>query len=355
LNLQALQVRLVRPDEDERYQALMQAHHYLGSLAKIGENLWYIATYLDEWVALLSFSSAALKCGARDRWIGWNFRHQYSRLNLLTNNSRFLILPEWHYPNLASKALSLCLKRLPGDWQAHFGHPLLLVETFVDPARFQGTLYKASNWLYLGDTQGFSRTRQGYSATASAPKMLFVTFLQADARTVLSRPILELPYQTGTPKLMLSAEKMHSLYDFFTDISDPRRAEGRRHSLPTVLAISAAAVLCGMQGYKAIGDWAKALGPKGRERFRCRYVKGRFQIPSESIFRNVLIRVDPEQLDLALQQWHKAHGQDDESLAIDGKTMKNAIDKAGRQTHIMSAIGHQSKACYTQKKSVLCR
>ena len=77
----------------------MQTHHYLGSLAKIGENLWYVAIYLDEWVALLSFSSAALKCGARDRWIGWNFRHQYSRLNLLTNNSRFLILPEWHYPN----------------------------------------------------------------------------------------------------------------------------------------------------------------------------------------------------------------------------------------------------------------
>ena len=104
---------------------------------------------------------------------------------------------------------------------------------------------------------------------------------------------------------MLSAEKMHSLYDFFTDIPDPRRAQGRRHSLPTVLAISAAAVLCGREGYKAIWDWAKALGPKGRERFRCRYVKGSFQIPSESIFRDVLIRVEPEQLDLALQQWHK--------------------------------------------------
>jgi hypothetical protein len=102
----------------------MQAYHYLGSLAKIGETLWYVATYLGEWVALLSFSSAALKCGARDRWIGWNFRHQYSRLNLLTNNSRFLILPAWHYPNLASKTLSLCLKRLSVDWLAHFGHPL---------------------------------------------------------------------------------------------------------------------------------------------------------------------------------------------------------------------------------------
>jgi Domain of unknown function (DUF4338)/DDE_Tnp_1-associated len=271
LNLQALQVRLVRPDEAERYQTHMQAHHYLGSLAKIGENLWYVATILGEWVALLSFSSAALKCAARDRWIGWNFRHQYSCLSLLTNNSRFLILPEWHYPNLASKTLSLCLKRLSGDWQTHFGHPLLLVETFVDPERFQGTLYKASNWLYLGNTQGFSRTRQGYSATATAPKMLFVVLLQADARVVLSRPNLESPYQTGTPKLMLSAEKMHSLYDFFTDIPDPRRAQGRRHSLSTVLAISAAAVLCGMEGYKAIWDWAKpvlsqskgCLAPKG--------------------------------------------------------------------------------------------
>ena len=190
MNLQALQVRLVRPDEAERYQALMQAYHYLGSLAKIGETLWYVATYLGEWVALLSFSSAALKCGARDRWIGWNFRHQYSRLNLLSNNSRFLILPEWHYPNLASKTLSLCLKRLSGDWLAHFGHPLLLVETFVDPAHFHGTLYKAANWLYLGDTQGFSRIRHGYSATANAPKMLFVVLLQANARSVLSRPLV---------------------------------------------------------------------------------------------------------------------------------------------------------------------
>ena len=229
------------------------------------------------------------------------------------------------------------------------------METFVDPARFHGTLYKASNWLYLGNTQGFSRTREGYSTTATAPKMLFVVLLQADACDVLSRPNLESPYQSGTPKLMLSAEKMHSLYDFFTGIPDPRRAQGRRHSLPTVLAISTAAALCGREGYKGIWDWAKALGPKGRERFRCRYVRGSFQIPSESIFRNVLIRVEPEQLDLALQQWHKAHGQDDESLAIDGKTMKNAIDKEGRQTHIMSAIGHQSKTCSPKKSRYSAR
>ncbi|MDZ7581920.1 MAG: DUF4338 domain-containing protein [Deltaproteobacteria bacterium] len=92
----------------------MQQFHYLGALPKISETLWYVATWCDQWVALLSFSAAALKCKARDRWIGWDFRHQYDRLKLLTNNSRFLILPDWHVPNLASRILSLCQKRLPG-------------------------------------------------------------------------------------------------------------------------------------------------------------------------------------------------------------------------------------------------
>ena len=83
MNLQALQVRLVRPDEAERYQALMQYYHYLGSLAKIGETLWYVATDLGEWIALLSFSSAALKCGARDRWIGLNFGSPYKSMQVV--------------------------------------------------------------------------------------------------------------------------------------------------------------------------------------------------------------------------------------------------------------------------------
>ncbi len=100
----------------------MQAHHCLGALPKIGENLWYIVTWCDEWIALLSFSAAALKCAARDQWIGWRHRNQYDRLHLLANNSRFLILPDWHYPNLASKVLSVCKKRLSHDWQKTVAH-----------------------------------------------------------------------------------------------------------------------------------------------------------------------------------------------------------------------------------------
>ena len=87
---------------------------------------------------------------------------QFDRLHLLTNNSRFLLLPGAPR-NLGSRVLSLCTRRLVSDWPARFAHPLLLVETFVDPARFHGTVYRAANWVEVGRTRGFRRQRRGYS------------------------------------------------------------------------------------------------------------------------------------------------------------------------------------------------
>lgn len=351
-NLSNVFVRPVRQLEEPQFQDLMQQHHYLGALPKISETLWYVATFADQWIGLLSFSAAALKCSARDRWIGWGFRHQYDRLKLVTNNSRFLILPDWHFPNLASRILSLCQKRLQSDWQTFFGHPLLLIETFVDPQRFRATIYKAANWIYVGQTRGFHRTREGYSAEPKSPKMVFVKPLKPNARKLLSQPILNPDYHIGGPKIMLSAMQMESLPDFFSDIPDPRRGQGRRHRLSTVLAIAAGATLCGMRGYLAISDWAKSMSQKARQRFGCRYENRRYIVPSLSIIRDVLIRVDPAHLDRALQRWNQLYEQQDESLAIDGKTMCNAIDDQGQRTHIMSVIAHHTKTCYAQKKSV---
>jgi len=350
LNLREIVVRPVERFEEKRYQELMQQHHYLGRLPKISETLWYIAHRGDQWVALLSFSAAAWKCTARDQWIGWSSRHQYDRLKLVANNSRFLILPDWHVPNLGSRVLSMCQKRLPSDWQNTFGHPLLLLETFVDPQRFNGTVYRAANWLCVGETRGFRRTGKGYSAKTHSPKMVFVRPLQSNARALLSGPLLESTFFTGGAKIMITAEHMRSLPQFFADIPDPRRIQGRRHRLPTVLAIAAGAVLCGMRGYKAIADWANSLGQKARERFKCRMENGRCVVPSEYVIRDILIRVDPSHLDCALQKWNEAYSKKDESLAIDAKTMCNAIDEQGYRTHIMCAIGHQTKSCYTQKK-----
>ena len=352
--LRQIHVRPVEKAEEARYQQLMQAHHYLGALPKISETLWYVAIWEGQWVALLSFSAAAWKCAARDRWIGWAYRHQYDRLKLIANNSRFVILPDWHRPNLASRTLSLCLKRLGGDWLERFGHRLLLVETFVDPRRFRGTLYQAANWTYVGESRGFRRMREGYSAESPAPKKVFVRALQADARARLCAPIVDPAYRIGAPKMILSATQMRSLPQFFADIADPRRAQGRRHRLVTILSLAAAAVLCGMRGYKAIADWVHSLSPAARERFGCRLDKGQRIVPSEYVIRDALIRVDPLALDRALQRWNETYGQHDASLAIDGKTMCNALDEQGGQTHIMSVVGHQSQACYTQKKSAPC-
>ncbi len=328
----------------------MQAHHYLGSLPKIGNTIWSVATMEDQWLALLSFSAPALKCSARDEWIGWGYRHQYDRLNLVANNSRFLILPAHHHKNLASQILSRCKRRIQQDWQDRFGYPLLLLETFVDPDRFHGTIYRASNWILVGSTKGYRRTREGYSERTQSSKLVFLLPLQRNARALLSRPVLNDRYQTGRPRMKLTAKQMLSLYDFFKTIDDSRRAQGKKHQLATVLSLAAAAVLCGMRGYKDISLWVQSLGNNARSRFRCRKRHGRYEAPCRTVIRNILIQVDPEQLDRALNAWNAQYGSLDESLAIEGKTMCNAMDDKGRQTHIMSAIGHASGQCYAQKK-----
>lgn len=346
-------VRPVERAQEARYQDLMGQAHYLGALPKIGETLWYVATFGEQWVALCGFSAAAWKCTVRDRWIGWDFRLQYDRLKLIANNSRFLILPQWHRPNLGSRVLALVARRIGADWQSRFAHPLWMLETFVDPQRFAGTVYRAANWTDLGFTKGYRRTGQGYSVAPQTPKRVFTYPLVGDACAKLCGPLPESFHRSGAPKMMMSAEHMRALPDFFCLIPDPRRAQGRRHRLPTVLAIAAGAVLCGMRGYKAIADWAQSLGPKALRRFGCRRDnEGHYLVPSESIIRDCLIRVDPAALDQALQRWNAAFGQTDESLAIDGKTMCNAIDAQGQHTHVMSVVGHESKICYTQKKSV---
>ena len=342
-------VELVAAEDETRFRDLMQAHHYLGALPGMGETVRYVAHHHGRWLALVVFSAPALKCGARDRWIGWDFGVQFDRLHLLTNNSRFLILPGGSR-NLGSRVLSLCTRRLARDWPARFGHALLLVETFVDPTRFHGTVYRAANWVEVGLTRGFARERHGYREHARA-KRVFLHPLSRAARAQLRAAPLDPRLRHGVPKTMLSAAQMRSLPAFFHHIDDPRRRQGRRHALPTVLALATAATLCGMRGYKAISEWVDDLGPKALERFRVRRRDGQYRAPSLSAMRSVLIRVDPAQLDAALRAWHETHGGGDRALAIDGKTLRGAIDAEGHQAHVLGIVGHDSKASYGQKKS----
>jgi len=141
----------------------------------------------------------------------------------------------------------------------------VLLETFVDPDRFSGTIYRAATWTYVGNTRGFRRTRWGYSANPESPKMVFLNPLRADAHELLCSATLPSPYRLAESKMMPSAAQMQSLPAFFAEIPDPRRAEGKCHRLPTLLAIAAGAASCGIRGYKAISDWAQSLGQKVRQ------------------------------------------------------------------------------------------
>jgi len=344
-------VRLVERGEESRYQAQMATQHYLGALPKIGETLWYVATWRGRWLAQLSLSAAALKCGVRDAWIGWDFRIQFDRLKLIANNSRFLILPEGHYPNVGSRVLGLVARRAASDWPQRFGHPLLLLETFVDPRRFHGGVYRAANWIELGLTRGFHRIQGGYSQVPDSPKRVFVYPLRRHVAARLNHPDRTVLGLSGVPHMALSAAQMGSLRPYFADIPDPRRAQGRRHRLSVVLALAAGASLCGMQGYQAMAEWAASLGQAARRCFGCRYKGGRYLVPSLYVIRDCLVRVEPDALDRGLEAWQAAQIAPDEALAMDGKTMKGAVDTTGAQTHILSLIGHASKRCAAQKKS----
>jgi hypothetical protein len=320
--LKNVHVRLVRPEEEERFQALLQAHHYLGGLRKIGEALWYVAVCGSEWVALLCFSAAALKIAARDRWIGWTYRQQYARLRLLANNTRYCILPGWNVKNAGSHVLALCEQRLSEDWTAAFGHPILLLETFVDESH-HGTVYLAANWQHVGHTRGYKRIPGGYTTTAQSPKKIFVRCLHSNARTVLSQAIVDTRYtgEIEVPKLLLSAAQLRALPSFFRDVPDPRRVAGRRHTLSSVLAIAAGAYLCGARSCLAMSEWAEDLSQNIRQGLRCRCKRNHYIVPSILVIRKVLQRVDRGHLQRALEEWNAHFGKTDASLILNAREL----------------------------------
>jgi hypothetical protein len=142
------------------FDALLHQHHYLSHRGSVGENLQYLVRDAQARpLACVLFGAAAWQCAARDRYIGWESGLRAQHLHLIANNTRFLILP-WvvAVAHLAGHLLSRITQRLSADWQAKYGHPVYLLETFVQADRFKGTAYRAANWMRVGQTQG--RTRQ---------------------------------------------------------------------------------------------------------------------------------------------------------------------------------------------------
>ena len=186
-DLQPVSVRIVAPGSDDLrlFNCLVSHYHYLGHRNTVGENLRYLVRdRLGRPVACALFGSAAWTCAARDAFLGWTPAARARNLQGLTNNTRFLVLPWVTVPHLASHVLGRIARRIRADWQAKYGHPVHALETFVDRDRFQGTCYRAANWLRLGATRGRTRNDRDRCLRASV-KDVYLYPLSPDFRRAL--------------------------------------------------------------------------------------------------------------------------------------------------------------------------
>jgi hypothetical protein len=162
------------------FRSLLQHDHYLGHQRGVGEKLQYLVRDgQGRPLACVLFGSAAWQCQPRDAFIGWSPEARRRHLSRLTNNTRFLLLPAVQVPHLASHLLGRITRRLSQDWQARYGHPIHLVESFVERDRFGGTSYQAAGWIRVGATTG--RGRNGAAPDRSV-KEVWLRPLDADFR-----------------------------------------------------------------------------------------------------------------------------------------------------------------------------
>ena len=173
-----LELRVVESQSESRlWTELIERHHYLAYRVPVGANLRHLVYSRrsgEQVLACLLWSSPAWKMAPRDQWIGWNREQRAQNLQLVVNNSRFLILPWVRVRGLASKILGQCARQLSGDWELRYGYRPLLLETLVDARRFRGTCYRAANWIHIGQTQGRGRMDSEHRAQGLAPKDIYL-------------------------------------------------------------------------------------------------------------------------------------------------------------------------------------
>lgn len=181
-----LELQLVeRRQESQLWTELIERHHYLRYRVPVGANLRYLVRSPrsgEQVLACLLWSSPAWKMAARDQSIGWNAEQRAHNLQLIVNNSRFLVLPWVHIQGLASKILAQSARQLPIDWEQRYGYRPLLLETLVDAQRFRGTCYRAANWLHVGQTSGRGRMDREHKTHGQAVKDIYLYPLARNTR-----------------------------------------------------------------------------------------------------------------------------------------------------------------------------
>ena len=184
-SLGRIELKQVRTEEERRwFRELIGRYHYLGHAVPMGAHIRYLVFASEPQRAIVGcvqFSSASWHVAARDRWIGWDEATRVRNLRRVVNNSRFVLMPWIQVKNLGSRVLSLATRQVIVDWEERYGVQPLLAETFVDPARFTGTIYRAANWIDLGMTSGRGGRDVLNVRKGVAPKIIFVYPLVADA------------------------------------------------------------------------------------------------------------------------------------------------------------------------------
>jgi hypothetical protein len=351
---------VVRDAERVRHDDHLEREHYLHNPTAVGQVLRYVAEYRGEWVAVLTFSSAALHLKPRDRFLHWTAREVSQRRHLVAQNSRFLVLPATgSWPNLASRVLKLACERLARDWQDQFGHPVLLVETFVDPQRFRGTCYKAANWELLGTTQGFQRCGQDYYLDVHHPKELWVYPLGRQALERLRAPVLDAALREGgraqPPPATVKTAEMSALAGFLRQrLTDPRDPHGVRHPIVSVVALATLAVAAGCQGPHAICEFARSLNHGQRRRLGCRRRPGhrrQYDVPCQRTFQRLFEAINPDELRRSYADWMAALDPTPLTvLHLDGKVVRNA-DPAPPRLAVDPALAQAAAALDTPAES----
>ena len=343
-------VRLARPEERPLWDALMDEHHYLGFRRLAGRGLRYVAVFRGQWLALAAWQNGAFRRRPRDRWAGWKPEQQFRRLEMIANNTRFLVLADpGVLPNLASFFLAGMTRRLAGDWLEAHGHRVLLAETFCDPERFAGAMCKAAAWRPLGRTKGFARSNGRYTDPHGRPKEIFVKPLRPDARRLQSDP-RPLPPDVAPPAGPGLAPRdpgaMRSLRAELAAVPDFRRAQGRKHTVACVLAVHILAELANMKGCLAAAQFARSLSQEELAAVGAwRNPKTGLREPvSKSTLHRVVQSVDTEALEDVVNRWSRPRIHLARALAADGKRIRGANRNGGGHHETVALAGHETGA-----------
>ena len=327
-----VQLRLADVRELPRVQSLLRRHHYLGVWRPVGERLVYIAADKQgQWVGVLIFCAATKYLRPRDQWIGWTQAQRRRRLALVVNNARFLLLPYRTVPNLGSRVLKLALARLSADWQPQYGHPVLAVESLVDPEQFWGTVYTANGWQELGLKDGWGRHGRDYYVKHGQPKRLFVKELCKNARRSLQaqhlKPALAMVEDPVAPRCTQRGEQLRPLKEHFQQVPE-YRARVESYPLWSLLALAVCALVSGARrGPKALAAFAKILPQPHRRALGIRpWANGWYPAPSQPTFSRALQAVNfaaVERAVLVFQAQVRGQPPKEELIAMDGKEPKH--------------------------------